>query len=71
MIGSSGILFLVILLHARKVENYLKRMRNRKYLECLSENPDVVEKIKVRFKKSVTGSSRLNGGSFQAFIHDY
>ena len=49
MIGNSGILFLVILLHARKVENYLKRMRNRKYLECLSENPDVVEKIKISF----------------------
>jgi putative endonuclease len=34
---------------ARKIEMYLKKMRNRKYLEWIISEPTAVEKIKSKF----------------------
>ncbi len=34
---------------ARKVETYFKKMRNSKYYLWLSQNPDAIERIKIRF----------------------
>ncbi len=44
---------------ARKIENYLKKMRNRKYIQWLMQNPDAIERVKVRFgrtQRSLPGS---------------
>ena len=35
---------------ARKVESYLKRMRNRKYIEWLISEPNAIQNILERFK---------------------
>ena len=37
------------LVQARKIETYLKNMRNTKYYTWLSQNPDAAERIKERF----------------------
>ena len=34
---------------ARRIESYLKRMRNRKYIQWLMGNQEAIERIKVRF----------------------
>ncbi len=34
---------------ARKIEAHLKKMKNRKYLEWLFDNPQAVDKIKAKF----------------------
>ena len=34
---------------ARKIESYFKKMRNRKYIEWLMQNPEAIERIKDRF----------------------
>ncbi len=34
---------------ARKIETYLKKMKNRKYLEWLFDNPEAIDNIKAKF----------------------
>ena len=34
---------------ARKIERHLKKMKNRKYLEWLFDNPEAIDKIKAKF----------------------